>query len=412
MLPLDVFTALWSIFTYVWWIVVPVVLFLIFKKLWLNYLFLYGIQKLEWVYLEIKVPKNISRTPKAMEQVFSSVNAIWPKLTFLDKWWKGKVVEWFSFEMVGVSGGIYFFVRTPASLRNSIEAAIYAQYPEAEITQTEDYTALLPEVLPNKSFDLFGTNFILARENGYPIRTYEYFEDKEDERRLDPMAAITEVMSKLKEGEMLCLQILVRPAGDDWKDEAEEMIKELIGEKKDKSAGFLEVLLDVLYSILTAPFPSEPSEVRKSDAPKNQLMFLTTGKKEVVEAVEAKTAKIGYKTNFRFVYIDNRDRFSRGNVSAVTGALQQFNTKNLNAFKPDMDTMTSARWPMKGRKEYLRKVNIWRMYKWRAFADKSFVMNTEELATLYHFPTLVVEAPGLRPLTAKKAEPPPNLPIG
>jgi hypothetical protein len=40
-----------------------------------------------------------------------------------------------------------------------------------------------------------------------------------------------------------------------------------------------------------------------------------------------------------------------------------------------------------------------------------FVLNTEELATIYHFPGRVAETPTFGRIEAKKGEPPSNLPI-
>jgi len=40
------------------------------------------------------------------------------------------------------------------------------------------------------------------------------------------------------------------------------------------------------------------------------------------------------------------------------------------------------------------------------------ILNTEELASLWHFPILTVKAPLVKKTEAKKAEPPMSLPIG
>ncbi len=408
----------WSIFKEVWWIVLPFLLFSILSNLWLFYLRITNLQKISWSLLEIHVPKEILRTPKAMEQIFASIAAIWPGISFFDKWWKGKIVEWISFEMVGVAKGVHLFIRLPSAYRNLMEAAIYAQYPGAEINEIhDDYTNLLPAQLPNRTYDIYGTNYILAKEDAYPIRTYEYFEDPEEERRLDPLAAITEVMSRLNAGELIWIQLLIQPTAEDWKKKSDEVINEMIGEKKQVSkSNALDSVVDFSLKLLRAPFsPPEfsPATIeKKPDPPKNQMMFLTPMKRDVLKAIEEKTAKIGFKTNLRFIYIDNKASFTRVNVSAIFGALQQFNTKHLNALKPDSKTVTSVKGLFKERREFIRKRRIFASYKNRFFAKKSFIMNTEELATIFHFPASVVEAPKLGRVEAKKGEPPSNLPIG
>lgn len=413
------FGNFWLVFLQVWWFVLPFVLLSFLLNLWLFYLKLRTLKLMSWSLLEIQVPREILRTPKAMEQIFAALAAIWPAVNFYEKWWKGKVIEWASFEMVGISSKVNFFIRIPTPYRNLIEAAIYAQYPGAEIKEImDDYTSFLPEVLPNRTYDTFSTNFMLAREDAYPIRTYEYFEDIEEERRLDPLAAVTEVMSRLKEGEFIWIQILVQPTMEDWKKKADDVISEFIGDKKNGSGkkNIADHLFDSYVKVIGAPFNSsedKPNNVeKKQEAPKNLMQQLTPGKRDVVEAIEEKTSKIGFRTNIRFIYIDNRSSFTRSNVSAIIGALQQFNTKNLNALRPDPKTTSIVKGLFKERRSFVRKRRLYNLYKLRAFAKKSFIMNTEELATIFHFPSSVIVAPRLERAEAKKGGPPSNLPIG
>ncbi len=211
---LGIFQSIGKVFSHIWWIIIPAFLFFIFWDLWLIYLQLRFFKSIKWVTLHIRVPKDILKTPKAMEQIFAAAHAILDPPDFWEKYFKGKYQYWVSFEMVGQEKGVYFYCRTPERYRNLIESAIYAQYPEAEINETEDYTQLLPAVLPNKIYDLWGLEFQFLKSDAYPIRTYPYFEEAVEEKRLDPLAAITETMSDLKEGEKIWLQFLIKPVGD------------------------------------------------------------------------------------------------------------------------------------------------------------------------------------------------------
>jgi hypothetical protein len=396
-----------------WWIVLPFVLWLIFLNFWLMAIRKSYILKIPWKLLEVKIPREILKTPKAMEQVFAAVHATHSDIKFFDKWWKGKVPDWFSFELVGSAGRVHFYVRVAEQFRNLVESAIYAQYPDTEIVEVpEDYISLLPSVLPNRIYDLWGTNFILAREDAYPIRTYEYFEAREKEKRLDPIAGITETISKLKEDEMIWIQILARAAGDKWKKEGEKLVAKLAGKKIKSERTLMEDLGIFLGNLIKAPVtpPVWPDE-EKSEGPKSEIGSLTPGEKDVVAAVENKISKLGFESAVRFVYIDKAASFTRANVSAVLGALRQFSTQNLNAFKPDGSVTTKANFPFKAQKIYYRKRRIFDGYKLRIFPKKFSILNTEELATVYHFPTTFVEAPTLQRLESRRGEPPAELPI-
>jgi hypothetical protein len=399
-----------NILTASWWLILPLVLLFIFLDFWLAKVRQAYISKIPWKLLEIKIPRDILKSPKAMEQVFAAAHALYSgSLSFLDKWREGKVENWLSFELVGRAGEAHFYVRLPEPFCNLIESAIYAQYPDAEILETEDYISFLPSVLPNNIYDLWGTNFILAADNAYPIRTYSYFEEREKEKRLDPLGAIVEAISKLKKDEMIWLQILIRPIDDQWKKEGEKLRDKLMGRKGSVKRTLWEDFEEFFLNLVKAPFtPPVWSDAKESSA--NDSGAMTSGEKDVVAAIEEKISKLGFEAALRFIYVDKADSFSRNNISSVSGALRQFNTQNLNALKADGSVTTKADFPFKARKLFFRKRRIFDNYKYRVFPKKFSILNTEELATLYHYPITSVEAPNLQRLESRRGEPPAGLP--
>ncbi len=137
-----------------------------------------------------------------------------------------------------------------------------------------------------------------------------------------------------------------------------------------------------------------------------------------VEAIENKISKLAFKVCIRFVYVAKKDFFNKANMAAVMGAFKQFNTLDLNAFKGNSEAGTSADQPriipfIKKRREFIRKIAFVHRYINRKMSTNTqdFVLNIEELATIYHFPAIMVEAPSLRRLESKKGEPPAGLPI-
>jgi len=61
-------------------------------------------------------------------------------------------------------------------------------------------------------------------------------------------------------------------------------------------------------------------------------------------------------------------------------------------------------------REYLRKRSLYRAARLRLFVRKQVILNTEELATVYHIPSIMLEVPTLTRIAAKKVEPPAGLP--
>ncbi len=409
-----------------WWVILPVTLFFIFSDFWLWGLKVLFIRKMKWVFLEIKVPKNVLKTPKAMENIFTALHSIY----FGDPTWEdvhlnGRVLPWYSFELVGYAGGVSFYVRAPENTRNLIESAIYSEYPDAEIIPAEDYVNLMPSVLPNDVYDLWGVDQVLAKPSPYPIQTYPYFEAMVEEQRLDPVAAITEVMSRLKEGEAIWLQYLIRPVSDKWKKEGEEIRDKMFLRKKDdaKSGGFIMEIINGLFEFVSNFFKAilEPptwADAKKKSEDKPKIPYLSPGERAVLEAVENKISKFGFESAIRFIYIDRKDEFTQLNVSAVTGAFKQFGTQDKNSFRGVSDTMTfitgakltTKSWFRKSRL-YARKRAIYDNYKFRLFPPKTSILNTEELATVYHFPLTTVGAPMLKRLETRRGEPPASLPM-
>jgi hypothetical protein len=409
-----------SVIAVTWWIVLPLALAFAFWYFWLYYIYVSYLRSVKWVLLEVKIPAEIEKTPKAMEQIFAAVYGLYSfGFNFVQKYLEGRLKEdWISFELVGFAGGVHFYIRIPSVYRNLIESSIYSQYPDAEIHEAADYIDLFPRTLPNKVYDIWGTDYHLIRDHAYPIRTYEYFEAAQEEYRLDPISAVTEVMSKLKDDEAIFIQIFVSPtgpdAGDDWKKDGEAIRDKLVGRKKTEKRGLPAIIFEFFKNLVIAPVehPTWMEEPKKEESAK--MLLLTPGEREVVEGVEKKISKLGFRTNIRFLYIDKRDSFTRSNIAAVMSTFHQFNTQNMNGFRPNLDTMTIVRGNVKyfkNTRTWYKKRRLWESFRRMYWPRKTSILNTEELATIYHFPSLVVEAPLLRRLGTKKGEPPPGLPV-
>ncbi len=412
----DWFFSILSLFLKIWWIILPLILFFIFWDLLHDYTKRKFIKAIEWKLLEVRVPRNIEKTIKTMEQVFAGFHGIMlpDKAKWHQKAFKGIVQEWLSLEIVGFKGSVYFFVRTPEKFRNIVEAQIYAQYPDAEIKEAADFFDYLPASLPNKEFDIWGAEIILAKEDPYPIRTYPAFEESQEEKRVDPLSVITETMAKLNKDEIIWLQFLIRPVGDDWKIKAQDLINKLAGRNQKKKTHWLDEAVIFIKNLIIAPFehPVWPDEKRSET---KESVFLTTGEKEAIEAIENKLAKLGFEAGIRFLYCDKAGAFTRSNIATVMSVFRQFNTQNLNSLKPNKYAMTKTNFlkPLfKARREYIIKEEFFQKCKNRGFLKKATVFNIEELATIFHFPTIMVESPTLRMVEAKKGEPPAGLPIG
>src|SRR3989338_9482125 len=149
-----------------WWAYLPVLLMLAFYNTWLNLKKFEYLNSLKWTTLQIKPPPQLDRSLKAVEQIFAGLHGIYIGSTsWKNKFFKGKVQDWFSLEIVGEEGRTNFYLRTLENYKSLVMANIFAQYPDAEISEVEDYMKKWPEKLPNEEYDLFGSEFILTKDN-------------------------------------------------------------------------------------------------------------------------------------------------------------------------------------------------------------------------------------------------------
>ncbi len=415
----------WYIFANGGWVIFVVVVLFGLQPIWLARVRSKYFAKWDWVTLAIDVPKLNEQSPKAVEGVFSTLAGTQSSPDFIEKYLDGKVQESFSFEIISIEGGIQFLVHVPVHFRDLIEAAIFAQYPEAEITEVADYTQSYDLSFPDRSkgYDLWGTELTLANKDCYPINTYTHFEHELSQEFKDPMAALLEVLAKLGKGEQLWIQLIVSPSNQDWKDAGAKEVKKIIGEKVESKKNIIDHFSDLpLKAIEFAgetilPTLSEAPAKKEEKKEKNLIQSMTGREKGVVDAIQMKMAKIGFKCRLRVVYLAKKENFSKARGAApVIGALQQFTSQDINGLKPVKKTKTAEPHLFKISRVSKLKNKILRGYRLRDATNgveyaTGFILNTEELATLWHFPNITVKAPMVKKVDAKKSEQPFSLPI-
>lgn len=378
------------------------------------------------VLLEINVLKDIEKGPKAAEEFIAALHGVADVATdtIFDYYLKGIVESYFSLEIASIEGNIHFYVGTPVFLRDLVESQIYAQYPDAEITQVEDYAKDIPGDVPN-AYDLWGCEWTLELEDAYPIRTYIDYEDTmasvdAKSKLIDPMANLVEAFGKMEKGEQMWLQILIRPVKNGWREEGLKLISKLIGRKAPKKKktfwdAFKEELFDFFRYLKEAPFKVPEPMVKKEDLfneeGKTLMLYLSPGEKKVVEAVERNIAKVGFETKMRWIYLAKKDYFKKSKgVLTGFGIFAQFRSQDLNYFHVDKNTKTSAYYfATEQRKTFAKRVLLGK-YKKRLFRERGFILNTEELATVYHYPTSTVKTALGTPTRPMFAAPPSELP--
>ncbi len=396
-------------FYQVWWMVMPVLLFYLFAFLWDDYVKGEWSGKMEWTMIEIIPPKDLEKGPKLMESIYQGLCGVVVSYNAFDEYVMGMFTDKFSFELVGLGGEVHFYVRVQKKFRNLLEAQIYAQYPDAEILEVDDYVNNFPRVVPNSGWNLWGSDMVLIKPDAYPLRTYDKFEEDITGTMIDPIAGFVELFASTPPGQNMWLQIIVQPLEEVWrkKSGAEKEIQKLAGRAKE-SRGLWSDVTDVFTNLFKALWqPVEFPSTKKEEQP---LEFrLTPVEKDVLKAVEENLGKNQYKIKMRFIYVGKREGFDMGYVTGFFGVTRQFNDLNLNGIKPD-DSKTTAHFVAIDTRLDTMKRRIYERYRKRNTDGKTFVFSTSELATIYHFPDMAVRTPALSRVESKRGTAPSNLP--
>jgi hypothetical protein len=417
--------ALWRIFFwYFGWFPVAFVILWGIIQIWLKHRRQLWGSKQKSIILAIDIPRDNAQSLRAVENLFIYFGGAHGTFSLIEKWWEGKFQLSFSFEIVSIGGYIQFLIRGPESFRSLIESAIYSQYPDAEIYEVEDYTKLAPNHYPDEEYDLWGSEFVLTADQVLPIRTYPEFEHQfgmPETNFRDPMASLMDLMSSLQKGEQLWYQIIIVPVSEvDWKKKKVDFIAKILKEKKPatKANQFVDKTLDWLGDASEQVYQlwGDVSEDKKKEADPLKMMNLKPHEKLQIEGADRKTEKLGFEVSIRGIYFSRKEVMNKPKVvNGFVGYVKQFNTGNLNSLKPDSLTKTSTSYFFAESRLLSRKNKIMHAYKERD-PDKGtrpWVLNVEELATLWHFPIdAVVKAPLIQRAAARRVEPPMTLPFG
>lgn len=299
----------------------------------------------EQVFLTVKVPKDNEYEIPNADQMFSGLYSIFESGKFERIFKKQMSI---SFEIAAFKEKIKLYVVCPACIQNLVEKQILGAYPTAEILVSSDYN-----LFSENAFVQY-KELRLSKDSHFPIVLH-------DKLTADPMNIITSAMSKVGQGEAIALQYIVSPVDDSWRKAGRSVIKGVETAQKDvenKSA------------------PSIPQEV--------------------IQGITDKIAKIGFDTTIRIVSVSLDKQTAKYNLDNVIAAFHQFDNPQMNKF---------GSFKLPRVKKFLRNKTIVNdfIYRIPPVWGKESVLNTAELATIFHLPNNKVETPYIEWLMAKRA---------
>lgn len=421
---------LWLIFRTWWWLIIPSLLYFPAKELyawWIQWEIFYA--DIEWTMLEIVPPGEIEKPFRAMEDIFTTIWAVYDNGNWRETWCQGQLPEgpyWFSFEITSKASEVHFYLRTMTGTEKFVTGIIHAHYPDAEIFEVDDYVKKVPQDIPNAKYDLYIEPFYLARPSPLPIKTYQFFEIRpeeiEDRKKIDPMSRIMEDMSKLVEGEELWFQMTFTPVSDidnQWITKGRKFADKL--SKRPDEAKRKSMIAETLRLLFAGKAPYSDEEA-KDEGGIPVEMRLTPGERDVVMAVEEKISKKGFVMSARATYIYEHDVYFSPHKRIPRSYFSHFSTENMNEIRDWSGTKTRIHYFFRKRRMYARQRKGFKkainrfspMHPHRMGNDKDLgtaTLSAEECATIFHFPMNAASLPpGIPRVPAKKGGPPPNIP--
>lgn len=301
--------------------------------------------------------------------------------------------EHFSLEMVSSkTGGLRFYVVVPNNVLKYVEGQIYAQYPEARISVVSDHT---------KGFDFSGQSYevstlTLINEDFYPIKSYRDME-------VDPMSSITSVLSQIDNDETVMVQYLVKPIADVWQEAGHKYVSNV---RKGVAGGGDSLLKNVAKTVgkeitglatgvATGWFKYQEVLPTSSISARTDVRLTPTEELQI-QSIENKLGKMGFEVEIRILSVAESMPKVESRLRLILASFQQFTASSLNGFSQ--------------KTIHNKEVYIERIKQRLLESSNSFILNVEELATVYHLPSSSIETPNISWVYSRKTEPPASLP--
>jgi len=295
---------------------------------------------LETTIYEISIPRDNEIEVAAAEQMYAGISSLYKGGRLNSK--IKKIQDFISFEIVGLPEVIKFYVVCPSKHELLIQKLIHGVYPAAEVKMTQEYN-----LFAEGSYVDYA-ELKLSKDNHFPIRTHENF-------KADSLSLLTSAMARFRQNEAGAIQIVISPSDPKWQKAGRKFLS-------------------------AAEKPATEGE-KKASLPQ-----------EVSQGIDKKISKLGFNTVVRMVTVAQTKAEAKTYLQNMIGAFEQFTAPQMNKFKKKKLRFYTKR-------EFMYDF----IYRFPHYWGKPSILNTEELATIFHYPNKHVTTPHITWLNAKRA---------
>lgn len=262
-----------------------------------------------------------------------------------------------AFEIVAVKGSVHFYAAVPVALLDIVKQAIVSAYPTVQLQEAQEHN-IFSQV--GKISGTIGGEVVLKNDYAYPIATIQ-------QTKRDGMQGLLNALTALGPDDGAAVQIMLRPAKSGWEKKSKDLV-DRIKKDKGKSGSGISAGLGGVMDLMAAP--SKVPEAKEKAPDEKQLSNLEQSQ---VEAVEEKTRHPAYEVLIRVVSSSNTANRSQSTLRNIISSFSLYDAPGLNGFKyneaKDIENFVTA-------------------FIFRFFPPEidTNVLNSVELATLFHFP--------------------------
>lgn len=301
----------------------------------------------------------------------------------IKQWFFGRD-DYVSFEIVVWNHLIYFYIDVPTNWAQFIEQQIHAQYPYAEVEHIIDYN------LFQEHSAIVGAHLVAKSNHAFPLKTYKTMDS-------DPLSGILNALAKIYENESAAaVQFIVRSSKKAWRNRGIQIVRDVRkGERFERVAH---------QNVVTRALGKGMKEIGQMITSKKQDPTQTAEQyrpsqmeEEMLKGIESKLSKGGMDVTVRLLSVSNQEHQARMNLDNLINAFSQYNLYRYgNSLMAEIP---------RNQKKLIQD------FIYRSFNEKKrIIVNTEEMASLWHLPLHSTESPNIKWLTGRQAPPPTNMP--
>lgn len=349
--------------------------------------------------LLVVVPKNIPRKDDELvqnqakdfkeelspaEQLFASLHSVFND-SFIKQITEDQDV--LGFEIVSEQNLISFYVTCHKRLIPLVERQIHSFYPNAQVEPVHGHN-----IFNIGKGDFSCATIDTSKRFIYPVKSYKYLE-------ADPLNSITNALSKMGPTSSAAIQVLIKPISERWRYHPANAAKQVLEGNilYIHSHWWQRAFFGAIQALASALSQASVSKKSGPDNDGHKSWRQTPVQEDLMKAFNEKSAKDGFKTQIRIVSVGPDKHTADVMRDTICAAFSQYSAPAWNSFK------------------IIKEVDKQRVvtdYILRNFANApEMILNTEELASIFHLPNFYTETPNIRWLKSKTLAAPPNLPV-